>query len=123
MSTASNTLSKDLETTGTPPPPLDPTPAPVPAWVAEPAPELPYLSFCLIIRNCASTLEACLQSIRERAPDAEIICVDTCSRDDSGTDVFFDKATWKEITDAEVETKLASAGLKLLFIDEWARLA
>src|SRR5258708_1657174 len=79
----------------------------------------PYLSLCLIIRNCAATLEQCLVSIRKRAPEAEIVCVDTCSRDDSGIDVFFEKKDWnRERTDDEISTLLAGEGLKLEFIDE-----
>lgn len=41
----------------------------------------PYLSFALIVRNAADTLEPCLRSLRDRAPDAEIVVVDTCSGD------------------------------------------
>ncbi len=43
----------------------------------------PYLSVCLIVRNASETLEACLKSIRERAPDCELVIVDTCSSDSS----------------------------------------
>ena len=43
----------------------------------------PYLSWCLIARNTERTLEACLQSIRERTPEAEIVVVDTMSSDRS----------------------------------------
>jgi len=83
----------------------------------------PYLSFCLIIRNCASTLEYTLKSIRDRAPDAEIVCVDTCSSDDSGLDIEIAKDAWSEkISDEEVATRLESVQLKLLFIEEWATL-
>jgi len=46
---------------------------------------VPYLSFCLIVRNCEKTLpgvlEQCLQSVRARAPQAEIVIVDTRSSD------------------------------------------
>ena len=45
----------------------------------------PFLSWCLIVRNCAKTLEACLTSVRERTPEAEIVIVDTCSSDDGAT--------------------------------------
>lgn len=81
-----------------------------------------YLSFCLIVRHAAQTLEYALRSIRERAPDSEIVVVDTCSSDDSGLDVFFDLKSWKEkqFSDAEVQTRLDGAGLKLLFVDEHA---
>ena len=41
----------------------------------------PYLSWCLIARNCEDTIEACLQSIRKRTPQAEIVVVDTMSND------------------------------------------
>ena len=47
----------------------------------------PYLSICLIVRNCERTLpgglQACFESIKERAPDAEIVVVDTLSSDDT----------------------------------------
>lgn len=43
----------------------------------------PLLSFCLIARNCAATVETTLKSIRERAPEAEIVVVDTCSSDET----------------------------------------
>lgn len=43
--------------------------------------EAPYLSWCLTVRNCEATLEATLRSIRERTPQAEIVVIDTCSRD------------------------------------------
>lgn len=47
----------------------------------------PYLSFCLIVRNCEKTLpgvfEKCLQSIRKIAPDAELVVVDTMSSDET----------------------------------------
>lgn len=42
---------------------------------------IPVLSFCLSVRNCESTLEVCLKSVRERAPQAEIVVVDNMSRD------------------------------------------
>ncbi len=45
----------------------------------------PFLSWCLIARNCAKTLEATLKSLRERTPEAEIIVVDTMSGDDGET--------------------------------------
>lgn len=41
----------------------------------------PSLSVCLISRNSAATLEACLKSVRERVPQAEIVVVDTMSSD------------------------------------------
>ena len=41
----------------------------------------PYLSWCLVVRNCEATLEATLKSLRERTPEAEIVIVDTCSSD------------------------------------------
>lgn len=43
--------------------------------------EPPYLSWCLVVRNCEKTLEATLRSIRERTPQTEVVVVDTCSRD------------------------------------------
>lgn len=47
----------------------------------------PYLSWCLIVRNCEKmlpgALEKCLQSIRTRTPQAEIVIVDTCSSDEN----------------------------------------
>ena len=46
----------------------------------------PYLSWTLITRNCASTLENTLRSLRERTPDAEIVIVDTCSSDEGKTE-------------------------------------
>lgn len=41
----------------------------------------PFLSWCLIARNCEKTIEATLKSIRERTPQAEIVIVDTMSSD------------------------------------------
>lgn len=41
----------------------------------------PFLSWCLIVRNAEKTLDACLKSIRDRTPNAEIVIVDTCSSD------------------------------------------
>lgn len=45
----------------------------------------PYLSWCMIVRNCEEklpgALEKCLQSLRARTPDAEIVIVDTMSSD------------------------------------------
>lgn len=41
----------------------------------------PALSVCLIVRNASATLEACLKSVRERVPGAEIVVVDTMSSD------------------------------------------
>ncbi len=41
----------------------------------------PTLSWCLIARNCAATVEATLKSLRERTPEAEIVVVDTMSSD------------------------------------------
>jgi len=41
----------------------------------------PTLSWCIIARNCESTIEATLKSLRERTPQAEIVVVDTCSSD------------------------------------------
>lgn len=43
--------------------------------------EPPYLSWYLMVRNSEKTIEACLKSIRERTPEAEIVVVDTCSSD------------------------------------------
>lgn len=43
----------------------------------------PVISFCLIVRNAAKTLETTLKSIRERCPQAEIVIVDTMSSDES----------------------------------------
>jgi glycosyltransferase involved in cell wall biosynthesis len=43
----------------------------------------PTLSVCMIARNCASTICATLKSIRERAPQAEIVIVDTMSSDET----------------------------------------
>ncbi len=48
----------------------------------------PALSVCLIVRNAAATLEACLKSVRERVPDAEIVVVDTMSGDYDPADIF-----------------------------------
>lgn len=45
--------------------------------------DAPFLSWCLIVRNCERTLEACLRSLRARTPEAEIVVVDTCSSDDT----------------------------------------
>src|SRR3972149_2887832 len=45
----------------------------------------PFLSWCLIARNCAKTLEATLKSLRERTPEAEIVVVDTMSGDGGAT--------------------------------------
>ena len=45
----------------------------------------PFLSWCLIARNCAKTLEATLKSLRERTPEAEIVVVDTMSGDEGAT--------------------------------------
>ena len=45
----------------------------------------PFLSWCIIARNCAKTLEETLKSLRERTPDAEIVVVDTMSGDDGAT--------------------------------------
>jgi tetratricopeptide (TPR) repeat protein len=45
------------------------------------SPDRPYLSWCLVVRNCERTLEATLKSLRERTPQAEIVVVDTCSSD------------------------------------------
>lgn len=45
--------------------------------------EKPFLSFCMIVRNAERTLEDCLKSVRARAPEAEIVIVDTCSSDRS----------------------------------------
>lgn len=43
----------------------------------------PFLSWCLIARNAAATIEVTLRSLRERTPDAEIVVVDTMSSDDT----------------------------------------
>jgi len=45
----------------------------------------PTLSWALIVRNDADRLAACLESLRERTPDAEIVVVDTCSSDGGKT--------------------------------------
>lgn len=55
-------------------------------------PELaPYLSWTLIVRDSNKKLpgglEACLKSLRERTPDAEIVIVDTMSSDESTIEV------------------------------------
>lgn len=42
---------------------------------------VPILSWCLSVRNCEGTIEACLKSLRERTPQAEIVVVDNMSRD------------------------------------------
>lgn len=52
-------------------------------WKRDPSLGPPYLSWCLIVRNSERTLEACLRSIRERTPNAEIVVVDTMSSDRS----------------------------------------
>lgn len=44
---------------------------------------VPTLSWCMIVRNAEATLETTLKSIRERTPQAEIVIVDTMSRDRS----------------------------------------
>lgn len=41
----------------------------------------PVLSVCIIARNCADTVETTLKSVRERAPNAEVVIVDTMSSD------------------------------------------
>lgn len=45
------------------------------------ATEAPYLSFCMVVRNCEKTLEETLKSIRDRSPQCELVIVDTCSSD------------------------------------------
>jgi hypothetical protein len=45
----------------------------------------PFLSWCVIVRNAAKTLETTLKSLRERTPTAEIVVVDTMSSDDGAT--------------------------------------
>lgn len=97
---------------------------------ANPA-DKPFLSYCLIVRNAAATLERTLRSIRTRAPNAEIVIVDTCSRDDSGMDFVFARvgSPWgaaepnQRWTDAELDTALDKIGLKRLFLYERADLA
>lgn len=42
---------------------------------------IPALSICITVRNSESTFEATLKSVRERAPQAEIVVVDTMSSD------------------------------------------
>lgn len=48
----------------------------------------PVLSWTLIVRNCADTLETTLKSIRARTPNAEIVIVDTMSGDDGKTEAI-----------------------------------
>lgn len=43
----------------------------------------PFLSWCIVGRNCAATVEDTLRTIRERTPEAEIVYLDTMSRDES----------------------------------------
>lgn len=43
--------------------------------------DTPILSWCIIARNCETTIENTLKSLRERTPEAEIVVVDTCSSD------------------------------------------
>lgn len=48
---------------------------------------IPYLSWCLSIRNSDPVLlEGTLKSIRERTPEAEIVVVDNCSRESATID-------------------------------------
>lgn len=81
--------------------------------------KVPYLSVCLIVRNCECSLpgglERCLQSIRERTPDAEIVVVDTMSSDD-GIDV---KLQLRPGLDArQVRTALREqAGIEAVFVE------
>ena len=66
----------------------------------------PYLSVCVVGRNCEKTVEAMLKSVRERMPQAEVVYVDTCSNDGSPeiakryADIFEvyrgPKGTWDE---------------------------
>lgn len=66
----------------------------------------PVISWILSVRNCETTLEACLKSLRERTPQAEIVIVDNMSRDGTPelaakyADVFDryrgPKGTWTE---------------------------
>lgn len=84
-----------------------------------------YLSFCLIVRNAAATLERTLKSLRKRAPNAEIVIVDTMSND-AGIDFWFDKAeVLSRLTDAEktsphlaIKHRIEAIGYKVL----WVRL-
>lgn len=83
----------------------------------------PRISVCLVVRNAASTLERCLQSVRKRAPEAEIVIVDTLS-DDAGIDIRVPKAEFvASATDAEkqdlhtaVENRLKVLGFTPLFV-------
>ena len=77
----------------------------------------PYLSWGLIVRNCAATLERCLTSVRQRTPNAEIVVVDTCSRDDSGVDVAFARSSWREIDDSALRGLLETEDLDLVHLD------
>ena len=45
--------------------------------------EVPVLSWCLVVRNASALLDQCLASVRERTPNAEIVVVDTMSRDNT----------------------------------------
>lgn len=53
-------------------------------WKRDPATK-PYLTWALVVRNCAKTLEVTLRSVRERTPNAEIVIVETCSNDGGAT--------------------------------------
>lgn len=66
----------------------------------------PYLSMCLIVRDSERRLpgglEACLQSIRNRAPDAEIVIVDTMSSDERTIEISKRYADiWEQYTGPE----------------------
>jgi glycosyltransferase involved in cell wall biosynthesis len=91
----------------------------------------PRISVCLVVRNAASTLEKTLLSVRARAPDAEIVIVDTLS-DDAGIDIRVSKDEFlaslspgeKADPHSAVEARLKVLGFTPLFVrllrEEWA---
>lgn len=80
--------------------------------------ERPILSICLIVRNCELSLpgglQRCLSSLRERAPGAEIVIVDTLSAD-AGIDVELRLRDGLDV--ASAKAKLAEAGFKVLSVE------
>lgn len=83
----------------------------------------PYLSVCLIARNCEKTLpgwlEHCFESILARAPGAEIVVVDTLSTD-SGIDVKV--RPQPGLDTAGARAALERAGFKIVFCEALADL-
>lgn len=72
--------------------------------------EAPYLSVCIIARNCELSLPGgfrkCLVSVRARVPDAEIVVVDTMSNDD---DLFFIRCL---LPDFDLKKALEDIGIR-----------